>query len=488
MLFEPFQIKNIRFDNRVVRSSIGGRMAYYDGTVSPAYIHFDRRFADNGVGGIISPTISINEKRMSPQEYPSLHDDRFIAPLREAVKQIRKDNNCRYIVQLGDTGAHAHTSLVRQPEDRISSSVFFDPLYGYINSSVAMDERQIEQVVCDFARAAWRVKEAGCDGVEITASKGYIIHQFLNPGINRRKDRYGGSPEKRFQLLHDVVERVRHTVGKDFLFGIRLSARDYNYLPVNVRIPWPPFVWPPRDFFFGNDLPQMIRYAQQLEKLGVDYLHVSAGFGFPNPKESPGDFPEQGLHNFVNATRYLGGKAAVRAVIYNAIPRPIRKAVIGYDWRQKEAANADDAGEIKKAVTIPVIANGGFQRQSVIDGALSAKKCDMVAIARPLLANPDLLKQFKGGRDEPTRKCSFCSLCCSQTAFFPLGCWDKRRFKTESHMINQIYAISSPNAPFDLEGEPLAPGAPSDDQPALQFGDRTCRPDQEEKDQLGRIA
>lgn len=456
MLFEPLQINTIRFDNRVVRSSIGGRLAYYDGTVSPAYVHFDKRFANNGLGGLISPTISINEKRMSPQEYPCLHDDRFITPLEAAVKAIKKGNSCKYIVQLGDTGAHSHTSLVPQEQDRISSSVFFDPLYGYVNSSVAMTKAQIQDVVSDFVKAACRVQKAGCDGVEITASKGYIIQQFLNPGINRRTDEYGGSPENRFRLLKEVVEGVRQKVGKNFLFGIRLSSRDFNYLPLNVRIPWPPFAWPPKDFFFGNDLPQMIRYAQQLEKLGVDYLHVTAGFGFPNPKESPGDFPERGLHNFVNATRYLGGKAKVRAIIYNAVPRFLRNAIIGYGWRQKEAANADDAGEIKKAVTIPVIANGGFQRRSVIEGALQAKKCDMVSIARPLLANPDLIAEFEKNpkMEKPEKPCSFCSLCCSQTAFFPIGCWDESRFDSPDHMINQIYALCSPNAPFNLRGDP----------------------------------
>jgi 2,4-dienoyl-CoA reductase-like NADH-dependent reductase (Old Yellow Enzyme family) len=472
VLFEPLRIKNVDFSNRVLRSSIGGRMAYYDGTVSPAYVHFEKRFADNGVAGIISPTISVNEKRMSPQEYPSLHDNRFVKPLRQAVKQITAGSDCRYIVQLGDTGAHSHTSLRPQPEDRISASSFFDFLYGYPNRARKMTLEEIERLICDFVEAAERVAEAGCNGVEITASKGYVIHQFLNPLTNRRNDSYGGSVDNRFRLLEEIVRRVRKRVGASFLFGIRLSAKDFNYLPLNVRIPWPPFVWPPRHYFVGNDLRETVHYAKRLEQLGVDYLHIDAGFGFPNPKGSPGDFPEEGLHNFLNATRYLGGKAAIRARLYGLVPRPLRKSVGGLGWEFKPAANADFAAAIRREVNIKVVANGGFQDRSVIDGALSARKCDMVAIARPLLANPDLLKQFKAGRERPENPCSFCSLCCSQTAFFPLGCWDKRRFKSESHMINQIYALCSPNAPFNLMGEPLddkIPGTCTHEQPAVQF-------------------
>lgn len=455
MLFEPFRIKNVDFSNRVLRSSMGGRTADYDGTVSAAWIHFEKRFAKGGIAAIISPTISINEKRNSPLQYPALHADRFVKPFADAMKEIRAGSDCRYIVQLGDTGGHTHYSLKPQPEDRISASAVFDVLYGYHNSSVEMSETDVEAVVDDFGKAARRVADAGCDGVEITASKGYILHQFLNPLTNRRSGNYGGSVEKRFQLLHDVVQRVRCEVGNSFLFGVRLSAKDFNWLPVNIRIPWPPFVWPPRHYFIGNDLPETTYYAKRLEQLGVDYLHIDAGFGFPNPKGSPGDYPDEGLHTFVNATRHLSEKAALRAAVYNSVPPVIRKALFGFGWRFEPAANADFAAAIRRVVSIPVIANGGFQDRDVIDGALADGKCDLVAIARPLLANPDMLEQFRKGANTPQPACSFCSLCCSHTAVFPLGCYDQRRFNSQDDMLNQILGWCSPNASFSHRGKPV---------------------------------
>jgi len=313
---------------------------------------------------------------------------------------------------------------------------------------------EIRTTVASFATAARRVADAECDGVEITASKGYLIHQFLNPLTNRRRDAYGGSIDGRFRFLEEIVRAVRQAVGREFLFGVRLSAKDFNYLPINIR--WPLF--PLRDYFGGNDLPETTYYARRLEQLGIDYLHVDSGFGFPNPKGSPGDYPDEGFSNFVNATRHLSAKAQARAAVFNIVPAAVRKKVFGLGYRFQPAANADFAAAIRRVVSIPVIANGGFQDRRVINHALNSRKCDMVAIARPLLANPDLVRQLATA-DVPANPCSFCTLCCSQTAVFPLGCYDQSRFSSVEQMMDQIVAWSSPNMQMPV-AQPAARSAP----------------------------
>lgn len=440
-IFEPFEINGIRFRSRVVRSSLGGRMAYYDGTPSPVWRNFERRFADPRLhlGAIISATLGVDDKRLSPLEYPKLSDDRFIAPLREGIRAVQAQG-CRYIVQLGDPGGHTQTSLLPQEADGKSASAVFDAYYGYRDRTSPMSPAEIAAAVANFAAAARRVRDAGADGVEVTASKGYLIHQFLNPATNRRRDRYGGSVDKRFQLLREVVIAVRETVGRGFLFGVRLSAVDYNYLPLNLR--WPP-VWPPRDYFVGNTLETTLRYGRWLADLGVDYLHIDSGFGFVNPKGSPGDYPIEGLRLFANSARHLGTKAALRAMLLNLVPAPIARATLGLGWRFVPGANAAFARAFREHLAgMPVIANGGFQERSVIDGALATGACDMVAIGRPLLANPDLLAHFKEGR-APDKPCSFCSLCCTRTAVLPLGCYDRRRFASDDEMEAQILRFSA---------------------------------------------
>jgi 2,4-dienoyl-CoA reductase (NADPH2) len=440
MLLEPFSINGIEFKNRILRSSLGGRMAFYDGTVSPAFKSFETRFALGGVGGIITATITVNQRRMSPLEYPALHDDRYVAPLQDVVRAVQA-HGCRYIIQIGDPGGHTHTGVFSEAHAARSASWSFNFLYGYRNHTIAMTEAEINESVEEFASAARRVRQSGADGVEITASKGYLIHQFLNPATNRRKDAYGGSVDKRFLFLERIIRAARKEVGKDFLLGVRLSAKDYNYLPVNIRFP---VVFPLRHFFIGNTLKETLHYGEKLKSLGVDYLHIDSGFGFVNPKGSPGRFPAQGIKLFYNATRHLSAKAAVRSVLADASPEFLLRLLMGYGWRFKPAANAEFAALFRRTVGLPVIANGGFQARSVIEDALAGGKCDAVAIARALLANPNLVQTFEQGVNEPSNPCSYCSECCARTAVLPLGCYDQRRFASQDEMVDHIMALSSP--------------------------------------------
>lgn len=439
MIFEPFQIKSLHFKNRIIRSSIGGRTSYYDGTVTSAFKNFERKFAENDVAAIITATISVDDKRASPMEYPKLSDDRFIKPLSEAVKAVQ-NYDCRYIIQIGDTGGHTHTSLFPQPEDAKSSSTVLDTLYGYQSLQRAMTVEEIETTISEFGEAARRVRETGADGLEITASKGYIIQQFLNPGINRRNDQYGGSVDNRFRFLEEIVRLARKKVGDDFPLGVRLSAADCNYTPVNLRLP---LRFPLKDFFVGNTIKENLHYAKKLKALGVDYLHIDKGYGFINPKGNPGSFPIRELKMFFNANRHLSFKAWMRAAVCNVIPEFILTPIANIGWKDIPAVSADDARRFKEETGLPIIANGGFQERELIEQVLREQKADLVAMARPLLANVNLVKLFKQGINRPDKPCTHCNRCAVRTANFPLGCYDPTRFASLDEMEAQIMAWSA---------------------------------------------
>jgi 2,4-dienoyl-CoA reductase (NADPH2) len=442
---DPLTIRGYTFKNRIVRSAIGGQLADSDGSVTPAFANFERRFASTGVSALVSATVNVDEDRSSPLYYAHIPDeapapaghvgfesthvhlgnDRFVRTLGHAMAKVKRGMRCLYILQIGDPGYHTQTSLFPQAEDGKTASSVFDILFGYRNRGTPMNEAEIQAAVAAFARGAFHAKRAGCDGIEVTASKGYLLQQFLNPWSNRRTDEYGGSKEKRFRLVREVITAVRKAVGPDYLLGVRLSAGDYNYLPLNVR--WPP-VWPLRHWVMGNGLEETTYFAKQLEELGVDYLHMSNGFGFINPKGNPGDFPVPEVRKLFNSNRHLSLKAGARATAVNTLPAFLLRGLFGIGWGTKdESENVELARAIKGTVRIPVIANGGFRTRESVEKALASGACDMVSLARPLLANPDLLRLWAAG-EEPDRPCSLCNRCAVATATGPVGCYDDRRF------------------------------------------------------------
>lgn len=445
---EPRTIKGVTFRNRVLRSSVGGRMCAYNGMVTDIWKNFELLFARGGIGGIISTTFSVDPYRQSPLEYPTISDDRYVPPLAKRLEEI-KQTGVRYIIQIGDPGSATQTSLFPDKQDSYSSSGGFDLLYGYTDARTEMTGEQIHKAIGHFAQGARRAKEAGADGIEITAEKGYLIHQFLNPAVNRRTDDWGVSAEGRFRLLREIVAAVRDQIGDDFLLGVRLSATDQTQLPYVASITRLPMTF--TKAMRGNDVDQMIEYARALRG-SVDYLHIAAGFGFINPLGSPGDFPIEEIKLFANSTRHLSRKAQVRATLLNLLPNPIARPLFNIGWGYKQGGGGlAHARRFKREVGLPVITNGGYQDLATIEGALGetseggADDCDFVSMARALIANQDLLDELRQGRTGPDNPCTWCNRCCARTATSPLGCYNVDRFGDDRRkMVEQIFRLNSP--------------------------------------------
>lgn len=128
--------------------------------------------------------------------------------------------------------------------------------------------------------------------------------------------------------------------------------------------------------------------------------HISNGYGFINPKENPGDFPLDEARMFFDTNRHLTTKAALRAAVMH-LPKALVKPLADRGWGEKTTLNLEDARRFRAEVGLPVIANGGFQNRSEVGAALTSGGADLVSMARPLLANPDLPKLFEAGVEEP---------------------------------------------------------------------------------------
>jgi len=207
----------------------------------------------------------------------------------------------------------------------------------------------ITDIVAAFASGARRAKEYDFDAVQLHAAHGYLINQFLSPLTNRRADAYGGSLDNRCRFLMEVYSAVRAAVGEDFPVMVKLNGSD------NLE--------------GGLSEEDAVEAAKKLDKAGIDAIEVSGG----TPASGPGG--------------------------------PVRGKIKA---GENEAYNLGLARGIKKAVSCPVMVVGGFRSIEAVEVAL--RDVDYVSLSRPLIRQPGLPAQWRGGDLSPA-KCISCNKC-----------------------------------------------------------------------------
>jgi len=435
ILFEPLRFKNLTVKNRIFRSNISGRFDNYDGSGNQARINWETKFARGGVGAIVSSFVPVQIRGRIMPNYATIDRDEripFWRKVGEAVHQF----DCRFILQLSHGGRQRDVPGIEYPGPGLSSTGNADPLHGFECTAMTLDE--IHETVNAFALGAWRAREAGLDGVELHGANGYLITQFLSSAINDRRDEYGGSLQNRARFVLDIVKAIRQKVGNDFHLQMKISAEEHNnslaFLKFEGR---------------GNTVEDSIQVCRWLVDAGVDAIHVSTGSSFPHPMNPAGtDLPLDVLSQTYEQL-VSSGSHTLRNLLFfrGAITGPLFKhqwLAAGAPPDRIEGLNLPDARKIKQAVTVPVVCTGGFQTASVIRTAITRGDCDAVSIARPLVANNDLVKQFEAGKDRADKPCTYCNKCLVHVVEHPLGCYEESRFANRDEMMAQVMSVFSP--------------------------------------------
>jgi len=213
---------------------------------------------------------------------------------------------------------------------------------------------EIAHVIQLHADAAIRARKAGFDAVEIHAANRYLINSFLSPAWNIRQDAYGGSIENRTRFLVETIKAVRAAVGEDYPLFCRINGMEYGV----------------KNGITPDQAQQIAKIAQDA---GLDVIDVSA----VNPHTS---------------------------------------ASPSFYW--PEGAFIHLAGEVKKAVDIPVVI-AGRNNPELGEKALMEKKADMIAMARALVADPDLPTKVAEGKLDDIIPCQSCNCCRGGTRDYP---------------------------------------------------------------------
>ncbi len=272
--------------------------------------------------------------------------------------------------------ARAHrqvTAAVHAEGGKVALQILHAGRYGYSPLSVApsrvkspitpftpreLSARGVERQIRAFVRCGVLAREAGYDGVEVMGSEGYFINEFLAARTNRRVDAWGGPYEQRMRLPVEIVTRLRQAVGKDFILVYRLSMLDL--------VP------------DGQSWDEVVALAKGIERAGANIINTG-----------------------------IGWHEARVPTIATSVPR---------------AAFAWVTRKLKGAVSIPLCTTNRINAPDVAERILAEGDADLVSMARPLLADPELVKKAAQGRADEINTCIACNQACLDHVFSRKRC------------------------------------------------------------------
>lgn len=353
ILFTEAKIGTLQLRNRIVMSAM--HLGYCpEGEVTERLIEFYRARARGGAGLIVVGGCAIDRVGTN-YSMVQIDADSLVPGLRRLTEAVHAEGG-KIVPQLYHNGRYANFAVTGK-QSVAPSAV---PTHHSDQVPAELTPEQIAEVKEAFASAARRAQEAGFDGLEISASAGFLISQFLSPLTNKRTDRYGGDIEGRMRFGLEVVEAIRAAVGADFPLIVRISGNDFmpgGHTNTEARI-----------------------FGRALERAGADAISVTGGWH----------------------------ETSVPQVSMNVPP----------------GAYVYLAKGIKEVVSIPVIACNRINTPGLAEEILMACQADFIGMGRSLLTDPEFPNKAKDGEYESIRYCLGCNQGCLDHVFQrkPISC------------------------------------------------------------------
>lgn len=347
LLFTPMNINGMVLPNRLVLTAMVTRLSGEDGFVNQDIRDRYLRFAKGEVGLIVLEAMGVHATKSGP--LLRLSGDEYIPGLADLAKQIHDISPSKVVPQI------IHFLKIARS--------------GWRQKIKDVQQQEIRFITDCYAAAANRARRAGFDGVELHMAHAYTVSSFLSRR-NSRNDEYGRSLENRMRLMTEIIQAVRREIGNDFPLGIRFDGEE------GIKN--------------GYSLLDSRQMALRMAQLGVDYISVSAGGKFEDAIHKPGTplYPYTGF----------SGDRCMPSSVY------------------PDLANAYLADGIKQFINsrgfhVPVVSSGKIRTPEQAEALLSEGRADLVGMARALLADPDLPKKAREGRERQIIWCCYGNVC-----------------------------------------------------------------------------
>ncbi len=371
---EPGRIGALTLRNRLVRAATGETMASARGEVTDAHLRLYGDLARGGAGLIITGHLFVERRGQYAPFQLGIHDDRLVAGFRRLTDAVHGAGGVIF-AEL----AHAGSQTVMADIEPIAPSVVPNAIYA--RQPREMTHADIALAIAAFGAAAKRAMAAGFDGIHLHSGNGYLLSQFNSPFANRRSDDWGGDAERRGRFIREVYQSVRMAVGSS--------------VPVTARVGVADAV------AGGLSIAEGIDRIETLRKVGLDAVEVTYGL----------------MNSYKENIRPYAGLTRWRALADGAVHRIFSPPV-------PEAYYRPFAHAVKQRIDIPVILVGGLRSTETMSDVIRSGDADFIAMARPLVREPDLPHQLVAGR-RGLVDCVSCNICLAHEGSDALKCWRK---------------------------------------------------------------
>ena len=341
-LLEPGKIGKLSLKNRIVMAPMqAGAYTEPDGRMSERLIDFYVARAKGGTGLIITSSLSVRRGTQQAIQAYPLADHPLYIARFNQLVEAVHDYGTKIVVQLS-AGVGRNAPLKLL---RTAGTTGPSPNPAFFDPSVKARElttEEVEQIVQSFEFAAQIVSLSGIDGIEVNCHGAYLLDEFTSPHWNRRTDKYGGDLEGRSRFLIEAIKAIKKGAGENFPLIVKLSLTHY--------------------ITGGRQIEEGLEIAKRLEAAGVDALEIDAGC------------------------------YEVRYWLNPPTTLPM-------------GCTVDLAAMVKEVVKMPVIAVGKLGDPELSERVLQEGKADFIALARPLLADPEWANKVKEGRPEDICPC-----------------------------------------------------------------------------------
>lgn len=346
-LLSPIKINKLTIKNRTAYPSLGVLFSL-DRKLNDRYYDFFKEIAQGGAGIVTVGPVGVDYIGSGLLTLAIDKDDYI--PSFQKMTGIIKEGGASPWIQLFHAGAYSHPMMIDNKTPKAPSKIYSNYSRTEPDEMTINDIKEIQNA---FVQAAVRSKKAGFEGVEIIASAGYLITQFLSPLKNKRTDEYGGSFENRIRFPSEIIKMMREALGDDYPLGIRMAGSDLVAQ--------------------SNTDSEMPAIAKVYESCGIDVINVTGGWHESKVPQLPMELPRGTFAYF--------------------------------------------AQNIKKAVSIPVMASNRITTPYDAENIIKDGFADMVNLGRVLIADPQWPNKAKAGKPEEIRPCVGCNQGCTDQIF-----------------------------------------------------------------------